>query len=409
MTVMSAENTTEGSPGLSPRLAGVGLAAALLYPSVALFKHLPVPALAAWLMVGGVAAAVWFRFGPGLVRRFFGPRFSLSGVLTAFVLLLGSVLVIHPAIDEAGFTIAGKHVGASDADDALEVAITEMLAGRYPYRARTFLDNPITPMPGAVFLAMPFYLLGNVALQNFFWLGLLFACLIRRGIGASGGLWLAVGLFGLCPSFTYQLLQGSDYLSNGCYVLVFSVALLESVRRKSSTAWTVLWSILLGVAYSSRLNFVMASPLVFIWLLNCGGWRKALLGVLPCAFACVALTLPFWLADPEGFSPLHTVNKLDPDGTRRGLAIAVAVVAGLASFGLGFLNRRASLPLWIAHGFVIQAFLLAANFFLGWLAFGSAPLAFAHFGSLALPFGLAAFAPRVFTQGEALPASGSAS
>jgi len=44
-----------------------------------------------------------------------------------------------------------------------------MFDGKYPYYETSFLGNPISPMPGALLIALPFYVLGWTALQNIVW------------------------------------------------------------------------------------------------------------------------------------------------------------------------------------------------------------------------------------------------
>ena len=96
----------------------------------------------------------------------------------------------------------------SDADDALNLAVNELLHGRYPFYARTYLDNPVANLPGTIFLAVPFALLGNSAYQNFFWLMVFFIAvslsvrswrlgLMTGVVGALVGRWDALPLAGM--------------------------------------------------------------------------------------------------------------------------------------------------------------------------------------------------------------------
>jgi hypothetical protein len=57
----------------------------------------------------------------------------------------------------------------SDRDDALLDATSALLRGEFPYSRPTYLGNPITPLPGALLLAVPFVLAGNAALANALW------------------------------------------------------------------------------------------------------------------------------------------------------------------------------------------------------------------------------------------------
>jgi hypothetical protein len=78
------------------------------------------------------------------------------------IALVAAIIVLFAIL----YPIAkGAVLGAgSDRDDALNVALSALLRGSYPYHAVTFLGNQPTPAPGALLLAMPFFLLGNSAL-----------------------------------------------------------------------------------------------------------------------------------------------------------------------------------------------------------------------------------------------------
>jgi hypothetical protein len=78
------------------------------------------------------------------------------------------------------------------------------------------------------------------------------------------------------------------------------------VPDTDSALWKkVFTAIFFGVALSSRANYFVLLPLVFSMLVQNAGWRTA---ILYSTITCIALgvvTLPFYLYNPEGFSPLH--------------------------------------------------------------------------------------------------------
>lgn len=390
---MNPHPPTPIHPWLPPVAARVVLWAVLTYPTLAITENLGV-----WGMLAGsvaVAAGLWMveRFCAVVPRSGPGGKAMVIGSVLLLLLLLAAYLVVHPVIDTAGFRLAGRTFGASDADDALEVALAALGEGRYPYRELTFLGNPVTPLPGSLMLAAPFALAGSSGLQNFFWLGVLW-----WGVGVFAGSRRATGFAALvsvclCPCLVYQLIQGTDYLANSVFVLAFSAGLVDAGRRGSSWGWVLLWSACLGVALSSRLNFLVGTPLIFMAWGRWRGWRAAVLAVIPCVLVFAAVTLPFYLADPDGFSPLHTANKLDPTGSWPWLPPVVAAGATLLAFVLGTRKGSEAFGKWLTHSFVIQGLLVAANFVIGALAFGQPPWSYAHFGILALPWGLLACVP----------------
>ena len=92
------------------------------------------------------------------------------------------------------YPIANTHIPGmgSDDDDALNIAVAELLHGHYPYYARTYLGNLIHHFPGTFLLAAPFVLLGTSAIQNLVWLALFFlfsaanSAILQERYGGSG-------------------------------------------------------------------------------------------------------------------------------------------------------------------------------------------------------------------------------
>jgi hypothetical protein len=66
----------------------------------------------------------------------------------------------------------------------------------------------------------------------------------------------------------------------------------------------------LGVGLSSRANFFLLLPLMFVALGRGVGLKTAARLMVTVGLACAAVTLPFYLFDPGGFSPLHTTDEL---------------------------------------------------------------------------------------------------
>lgn len=383
---------------MNPGVAWACLWAVLAYPTLAITENLGIGGMLAGVVA--VAAGLWLAWRwlkplPAMPWKIavIGSGFLWLGILMAY-------LIVHPAIDTAGFRLAGRSFGASDADDALEVALAALQGGRYPYRELTFLENPITPLPGSLLLAAPFVVLGSSGLQNLFWLGVLWwgigwLCRSPRAV-----IFAALVSVLLCPGLIYQVLQGTDYLANSIFVLVLSACLVEAGRRRARWGWVILWSVCLGIALSSRPNFMLGTPLVFMAWVHLRGWRAAVLAVVPCALAFVLLTLPFYLVDPEGFSPLHTANKLNPTGEWPWLPPVVATLVGLLAFAMGWRRGSESFGKWARHSFLVQALLVLANLVIGAAAFGQVPWGYAHFGMLALPWGLLACVPSIMPSSD---------
>lgn len=279
-----------------------------LIPSTFIFqKYLGIPGVVVYIVLATLLYLILTRYR-NVVANFLQRitnRQALWLAVLAF-LLLGLVFFAAYPIANAG-TVGG----GSDGDDALNLAVSNLLRGQYPYYGKTYLDNPISPLPGAVFLAAPFVMLGSSAYQNLFWLVLFFVFMRTYLKSARRALVLLGALLVFSPIILYLLVTGNDYLANSIYVLVFLLGLVMVVSRDGPGGWKpFLFAVLLGIGFSSRANFLLLLPLVPAALRTVSGWNVAWRYTGIVCLSCAIVTLPFWVYDPAGFSPLHTLYKL---------------------------------------------------------------------------------------------------
>lgn len=251
----------------------------------------------------------------------------------------------------------------SDADDGLNMATVKLLHGHFPYDELTYLDNPISPLPGALVLAAPFVLVGNSAYQNFFWLVIFF--LILRGYSRDSRptlFWVAAVLV-LSPVLMNEIVAGGDYLANSIYVLVFILILVDEERWQFPPWTEYLFAVLFGVSLSSRANFFLLLPLVFAALVRRRGWIQAMVLTLISMGIFAAITLPFYLHDPAHFSPFQVQHfkllRFEPTLPRAGLLIPAA--AGVLAVILAIFRVRDTRRLLTAGALVEAVPLLSAE------------------------------------------------
>jgi hypothetical protein len=194
----------------------------------------------------------------------------------------------------------------SDSDDSVNLAVTELLHGRYPYYAHTYLHNAVHEMPGMLALSTPFVLLGNSAYMNLFWLAVFFAILARQLEDTGRALLTLWMILALCPAVMQQIVTGGDSLTNGIFVAVSLWLLVHAESPGSRTAAAVL----LGLALSSRANFLLAIPTAFLYVARKSGWPRAVYDLGIAAITFLAVTLPFYLHDPAQFTPLEVADRL---------------------------------------------------------------------------------------------------
>ena len=226
--------------------------------------------------------------------------------LLVFIFVVIAFAVIYPLANSGAYGGIG-----SDRDDAINIGTTRLFSGQYPYYAKTYLGNPLSPLPGAFLLAAPFvFLLGNSAYQNLFWLPVFFLLsrsLLRNDVANIA---LMAVLFLGCPMIMHEVVHGADLLSNSLYCLV-AVCLFWFSLQPGNANWKKwLAAVFLGVAFASRFNFLFLFPVLFFSAARSRRRDEFLLtGIAILTFLC--LTLPFYFYDPDSFSPLlMTVNHI---------------------------------------------------------------------------------------------------
>lgn len=254
------------------------------------------------LMVGG---AVWWCRAPVLVKAGNLSTTTTMLIMAGLLLLMGLLfMLIYPTVNTAQPGLG------SDRDDALNMAVQALLHGEHPYRQPTYLGNPVTPLPGALLLALPFVLLGNSAYQNLFWLAAFAVTVGAQGRRPGYGVWV-LALLLLSPALWQDFLTGGDLLANSLYVSVFSIWLIAGAGKRRTSALSLPGlSLLLGLGLASRPHFSLILPLVFAVIARERSWQSAAacLGVTLATMA--ALIVPLYLFDPAAFTPLHVAGKL---------------------------------------------------------------------------------------------------
>ena len=313
-----------------------GLALIIASPSLAMLPKfsvlLPIPI---FVITVGIA---------GLTNKFVKQEASAWRMILYFILWLACLFAIAqawvPEIDSGG-----------DRDEALDIAVRELLMGNYPYYPQTHLGNPISPLPGALLFSAPFVLLGDSAYQNFFWLSVLAIAFGHWYQDAKLTLVLLITILA-SPMIFLDVLFGGDLLTNNIY---FLVALVWFVRTRYKPSASVPWwpSVFLGVALASRPNFLFWLPLIFAFLLSQGQdliWlTKRLLIAVSLAGA---LTVPFYLYDPSHFSPLQALAKVDVVPSLH-IGAIIVVITALSALGLSFFTR--SQTCFFFFGSLVQA------------------------------------------------------
>ena len=240
------------------------------------------------LTVGLIGIVIGMLFLDKLYKR--DKQLDLRWFFFLFILLVTSFTFLYPLSLRHTLNIG------SDREDALRVELTALHHHEYPYDARTFLGNPPTPLPGAIFLAEPFFLLGHIAWQNFLWVALFFIFAIGFFHNRATALFFLSVFLLLAPSNLSDFTSGGDYLTNFFYLAIAVTLFVRWLNR----SWLVCVpaALFLGLALSSRIIYVVVLiPLVALTLQRASRARVAILFVITVVVAA-AITLPIFMPRP---------------------------------------------------------------------------------------------------------------
>jgi hypothetical protein len=367
-------------------LSLTGFSLSLQFPSLGVvYKNLVLTGIIAYFLATTILMLILDRF---LIKRFnLLVNNSLAIWLAAltFISLVVGYLVIYPIAN------SGVVGGGSDADDALNIAARELLHGRYPYYPVTYLGNSIAPLPGAVLLSIPFVLLGNSAYQNIFWLAAFSAVVYLHFKDVRLALLLIWACLILSPVVLSNIATGVDEISNAIYVLIFMFFVVRFVPDyRSSLLKKIASAIILGIGLSSRSNFVLLLPLVFSTLVQNSGWRDAIKYTAITGITVVAITIPFWLYDPQRFSPVTVqYSKVSQFGSILPFAgMIMPFTGGLLAILLAYRYSDGSFVNLLRNSAIVQAFLVICTAICLVIQAGFEGLTWTGFGIFFLPFGI---------------------
>lgn len=392
-------STGESSSQSSRRVESfAGLVFCVIFPSLGVFQKY----FGNWGVVMYAAAtptALWIvlHYSPPLLSRL-SERNSLILVILTLAALVAIFAFVYP---KANVHIAGR---GSDADDGLNIAVVELLHGRYPYYVRTYLDNSLSPLPGAIFLAVPFVLLGTSAYQNLFWLGVFCFVLSRMTKSWRPTLILFWIILIFSPVVMSNVVTGGDYPSNTIYVLVFMLLIVRFTSRAHAQSWKgVLAALLLGIGLSSRANFLLLMPQLFSALSLKAGWHTAIKYSALVVIVCAAVTLPFWIHDPAGFTPFRIqAHKLAEFQAVLPLAsLIVPALGGCIALALAWLSIKRRKETWLRDCAIVQACLVICVVALSVIQTGTLSLIETSYGVFFLFFGVMALGPKMLEVSDA--------
>jgi len=363
-----------------------GLALFILIPSTyEVEKYAGYLGLVLFLILGPVGFLIGYQHITSRFLNIVTERQSIYLAIATILALSIAFMIVYPIVD------SGVVGGGSDRDEALDLAAREFLGGHYPYYPLTYLGALITPLPGAVLLSIPFVLLGTSAYQNLFWLGMFFV--FARSYFNDGRIaLLLLWITALSPLMLQQLVTGGDLLANSLYVTISLWLVGRVVPDENSAVWKkILTAILFGLALSSRANYTVLLPLVFSMLIQHSGWRTSMLYTSITYTTFCVITLPFYIYDPEGFSPLHVRGFFENfDSIIPHIKIVFPFGMGATAVILAFQRMGRDQSTLMRNCAIVQGFPVLLAIVLSSVEAGSLSFGLVSYGASSLFFGVVA-------------------
>lgn len=265
------------------------------------------------------------------------PRWVLPALVVAVIVLLVLAAVVDPTPG------LGRAIGVgSDRADALDVTVTRLVHGLYPYDATTYLGNPLSPLPGSMLLAAPFVLVtGYAATQNLVWTLVLLPVLNggRRLRPEPTLLWALIVLG--APEVLREFVVGDDLVVSAIPA-VAAVAWTLRVATGRRPAVLVVAAAVLGVVTCTRPHLALVVVIAVAAVAVRAGWRRAAVVGMIASLTWVLLIVPFLLGGVGRFSPLHVAAKVTGDRTMTLGIVVIALVALVVLVGALAVVRPAS-------------------------------------------------------------------
>ncbi|MCK9375630.1 MAG: hypothetical protein M0P73_05710 [Syntrophobacterales bacterium] len=278
--------------------------ASLAIPSIGLVQH----------SLGNFYVAFWLAFQiPILTFVYYKPWYTWEKFTDQQITWVGiTVLIFLFAVISIAYPLATKGLipGANERKDIVIGAVKEIMNGKYPYYYYYTKVSPVFIWPGWLLLNILFIWAGIYWMQNCFWLFIFYLIVGKYFLNRKSTLNLIIILLLFAPVIFHELISASELLSNVLLITLIGIGILNYNSLKD---WLKLpLAFLAGLAFSSRPHFLFLLPLYFSLLLQKTGLKDSVKFFAVLVLTTIAITLPFYLYDPQGFTPLQSSMYLNP-------------------------------------------------------------------------------------------------
>jgi hypothetical protein len=268
------------------------LLAILILNVFLLSAYLPLPAVLAYIIGFGVLIFLYLRY-----------ELSKAHFKHIFIAVTIAFIVVYTFIILA---VAPSFTERMDRDELLTASSQLILSGESPYKARWVVGdlvafNRVNVLPFTLIYAIPFYLLGNVALQNIVAYAFLAFIIFRIYRKNENLAMLSLILLSVSPILFFEFMGLSDLLT-GLALVVGALYYLTQKRLVTSAVFIALAAITRHVVW-------LVGGVYVAHLLKNNRIKNILLVCALVAGIVVILSLPFALNDPDGFMNVFSRNQ----------------------------------------------------------------------------------------------------
>ena len=250
---------------------------------------------------------------------------------------------------------------------AIHGFLKNIFAGEFPYLARSHLGSIASPLPVMNFIAVPFYLMGDVGYLQVFTFALT-VIVVFSAAAAKGGKLLFMLAFLSSPAFWYEVAVRSDMVSN-ILIMCLCLLLIEKITNGKPLNHPIKSGCVCGALFCTRGVFVIPFA-VFFFAEAVSSVKKMELKKAFIFAACVLMTfalflLPFVLWDIELFMQnnpfLMQTNKSPAIVSVTALALAALLSYNVRSVGHSFLRTAICLFALMGATLIVKIFTVGWN------------------------------------------------
>jgi hypothetical protein len=217
---------------------------------------------------------------------------------------------------------------------AISYFLDSLLAGRFPYAAKSHLGNPISGLPGLFIIGLPFYLIGDVGLLQIFGF-IVFSFLVYKYFSEDAPRFATVVLLGTAPIFLWEVAARSELFSN-MVVLLLVFFYANSVKTQINYTKLVLCGIFTGIILSTRAIVIL--PLILYYL---NYFRKQRTGYIffflfSTIISFLLTILPFFLWNPKLLMEHNPILKQSSYLSRPLMVVVVLAVLAMGIYMRSF-------------------------------------------------------------------------